>query len=92
MQCLKKREALLSKLAANKFQINSGTFIAMLLFRILATVKNDKKITVDFSRETVIFLLIKPCRLLKRCERGAVDATPFYMERVTKLQICSTDC
>ncbi|EPH63689.1 hypothetical protein D932_01983 [Enterococcus casseliflavus 14-MB-W-14] len=43
MQCLKKREALLSKLAANKFQINSGTFIAMLLFRILATVKNDKK-------------------------------------------------
>ena len=55
MQCLKKREALLSKLAANKFQINSGTFIAMLLFRILATVKNDKKITVDFSKETVIF-------------------------------------
>lgn len=65
MQCLKKREALLSKLAANKFQINSGTFIAMLLFRILATVKNDKKITVDFSRETVIFLLIKPVAFLK---------------------------
>ncbi len=63
----KEKEALLSKLAANKFQINSGTFIAMLLFRILATVKNDKKITVDFSKETVIFLLIKPCRLLKRC-------------------------
>ncbi|EGC71320.1 hypothetical protein HMPREF9087_0070 [Enterococcus casseliflavus ATCC 12755] len=67
MQCLKKREALLSKLAANKFQINSGTFIAVLLFRILATVKNNKKITVDFSKEMVIFLLIKPCRLLKRC-------------------------
>ena len=66
MQCLKKREALLSKLAANKFQINSGTFIAVLLFRILATVKNNKKITVDFSKETVIFLLIKPCRLRKR--------------------------
>lgn len=65
MQCLRKREALLSKLAANKFQINSGTFIAMLLFRILATVKNDKKITVDFSRETVIFLLIKPVAFLK---------------------------
>ncbi|RXA62201.1 hypothetical protein EQ871_12325 [Enterococcus casseliflavus] len=78
MQCLKKREALLSKLAANKFQINSGTFIAMLLFRILATVKNDKKITVDFSRETVIFLLIKPCRLLKRCERGVVATGFFY--------------
>ena len=59
MQCLKKREALLSKLAANKFQINSGTFIAMLLFRILATVKNDKKITVDFSKETVIFITNK---------------------------------
>ena len=65
MQCLRKREALLSKLAANKFQINSGTFIAILLFRILATVKNDKKITVDFSRETVIFLLIKPVAFLK---------------------------
>jgi len=80
MQCLKKREALLSKLAANKFQINSGTFIAMLLFRILATVKNDKKITVDFSKETVIFLLIKPCRLLKRCERGVVATDFFYTD------------
>lgn len=56
----------------------------MLLFRILATVKNDKKITVDFSKETVIFLLIKPCRLLKKCERGVVSTTPLYMERVTR--------
>jgi len=80
MQCLKKREAVLSKLAANKFQINSGTFIAMLLFRILATVKNDKKITVDFSKETVIFLLIKPCRLLQRCERGVVATGFFYTD------------
>ena len=67
--------------------ISFGTFTAMLIFGILATVKNDKKITVDFSRETVIFLLIKPCCLLKRCERGVGDVTPFYMERVTKLQI-----
>ena len=58
--------------------------VEVLLFRILATVKNDKKKTVDFSRETVIFLLIKPYRLLQRCERGVVDATPFYMERVTR--------
>ena len=80
MKCLKKREALLSKLAPNKFQINSDTFIAMLLFRILATAKNDKKITVDFSKETVIFLLIKPSRLLKRCERGVVATGFFYTD------------
>jgi len=73
--------------------ISFGTFTAMLIFGILAAVKNDKKkITVNFNRETVIFLIIKNCRLLKRCERRVVATTPFYMERVTKLQICSTDC
>ncbi|MFP8917190.1 putative holin-like toxin [Enterococcus innesii] len=34
--------------------ISFGTFTAMLIFGILAAVKNDKRITVDFCRKTVI--------------------------------------